>query len=714
VKRRDLLQFGGVGLAWSAIELEQMALRYGQAIAQTTPRKLALLVGINTYPVQPLYGCVTDVELQRQLLVHRFGFNPKDIMILTDRRATRQAILTAFEEHLIKQARPGDVVVFHYSGHGSLVADPDHDEPDGLNGSFVPVDAITSRNGQVRHIMGHTLFLLMRAINTDNLTVVLDSCFSGGGIRGNMLVRALPAEAKLRAVEDLKYQQQLLGRLQLSADQFKKQRRQGIARGMMLYAAQRNQTAMDVSFDDFSAGAFTYALTRSLWQQSGTTSIRQIFPQIRKSTLINSGSFQRPGFATYRADQDQVYLPDTAQGTEAIVLSALGRKLKLWLGGLDTRSLQVESLDLNGPTGVVRLKLGNRKGLVAEAELLEGSLPAVGSPLQESARTLPDPKTVKLALALDDTLTGGEVVGFSRELSRLQFVEVVSLRMGRTVDIILGRLAENERAQAANSGILPIAGALGFFNEARIPIPLTFGPVGESVADSIERLIPRLKAQLAVRLVRLLLNPDSTKLNVAASIVLPDEQNRLVVKGLTRSAEAAAHASASPTPLLKEGQLPLKTRFQVEFYNGDTKPVYLTLLAIDVVGQIDVLYPNDFTENAVVRPVAPITTVRIPTEKDGFDLVTLEPKGLTEILVIASLQPFNVSSSLKATLQSLGGDQRGPVSLNDPLQAAGELMTAFGSTRSKHPLDEERNTGSQARILSTDAVATLSLTFEVI
>ena len=46
---------------------------------------------------------------------------------MTDKQATRQGILTTFEEHLIKQAKPGDVVVFHFSGHGSQVEDRDRD-----------------------------------------------------------------------------------------------------------------------------------------------------------------------------------------------------------------------------------------------------------------------------------------------------------------------------------------------------------------------------------------------------------------------------------------------------------------------------------------------------------------------------------------------------------------------------------------------------------
>ncbi|MEM9512365.1 MAG: hypothetical protein AAF978_06760, partial [Cyanobacteria bacterium P01_E01_bin.48] len=56
------------------------------AIAASTGRKLALLVGVDRYPspFQSLQGCATDVELQRDLLVRRLGFASSDIVILQD------------------------------------------------------------------------------------------------------------------------------------------------------------------------------------------------------------------------------------------------------------------------------------------------------------------------------------------------------------------------------------------------------------------------------------------------------------------------------------------------------------------------------------------------------------------------------------------------------------------------------------------------------
>jgi hypothetical protein len=50
---------------------------------------------------------------------------------------------------LINQAKPGDVVVFHFSGHGSRVIDPDRDQPDGFNSTLPEFDVRKSARKQV-------------------------------------------------------------------------------------------------------------------------------------------------------------------------------------------------------------------------------------------------------------------------------------------------------------------------------------------------------------------------------------------------------------------------------------------------------------------------------------------------------------------------------------------------------------------------------------
>ncbi len=210
IKRRHFLQFASSTLAamgLSQIGFFRQANQQAQVLAQSTSRKLALLVGINAYSApNQLHGCNTDVDLQRELLIHRYGFNPKDIYEIRDQKATHQGILEAFENHLIKQAQPGDVVVFHYSGHGARVKDADPNpglvfNGQGFNSTIVPIDREIPNSDEVRDIMGHTLFLLTSALATDNLTMVLDSCFSGGGLRGNTRIRAYPLRQSDRIEE---------------------------------------------------------------------------------------------------------------------------------------------------------------------------------------------------------------------------------------------------------------------------------------------------------------------------------------------------------------------------------------------------------------------------------------------------------------------------------------------------------------------------------
>ncbi|MHC5862180.1 CHAT domain-containing protein [Nostoc sp.] len=111
--------------------MQQVAWNYGEVLAQDTRRKRALLVGINDYPgtsaqdlkTQGLWyqlkGAVTDVDLQRELLIHRFEFHPDDVLVLSDRQATRQNILDKFEQHLIQWVKSPDDVGVAYLDLGN-------------------------------------------------------------------------------------------------------------------------------------------------------------------------------------------------------------------------------------------------------------------------------------------------------------------------------------------------------------------------------------------------------------------------------------------------------------------------------------------------------------------------------------------------------------------------------------------------------------------
>jgi uncharacterized caspase-like protein len=94
---------------------------------ENTMAKRALLVGCN-YPGTKceLHGCANDVKRMRTTLVERFGFDESDILVMLDTDpSTPQptgANIRSSLKKLINSVEPGDVLVFHYSGHGTQVS----------------------------------------------------------------------------------------------------------------------------------------------------------------------------------------------------------------------------------------------------------------------------------------------------------------------------------------------------------------------------------------------------------------------------------------------------------------------------------------------------------------------------------------------------------------------------------------------------------------
>ncbi len=87
------------------------------------PKLFALLIGINQYERFPLGGCVNDMNAMEDYLRQKTGFDHQ-ILTIQDKKATKQAIVTGFREHLSK-ASPTDTVLFYFSGHGTQEnADP--------------------------------------------------------------------------------------------------------------------------------------------------------------------------------------------------------------------------------------------------------------------------------------------------------------------------------------------------------------------------------------------------------------------------------------------------------------------------------------------------------------------------------------------------------------------------------------------------------------
>ncbi|KAH7440974.1 hypothetical protein KP509_03G018900 [Ceratopteris richardii] len=141
--------------------------------------KKAVLVGCN-YPgtKAELHGCVNDVVRMYQSLVQRFGFEEQDITVLidTDERylqPTGANIRKALNE-MIANSEEGDVLFFHYSGHGTRVPAETGDQDDtGYDECIVPCDMNLINDDDFRE-------LINKLPSGVSLTIVSDSCHSGG------------------------------------------------------------------------------------------------------------------------------------------------------------------------------------------------------------------------------------------------------------------------------------------------------------------------------------------------------------------------------------------------------------------------------------------------------------------------------------------------------------------------------------------------------
>lgn len=665
--RRHLLQFAATTLTTlglNLLDLQHRSHQYARVLAQSTPRKKALLVGVNAYPTSPrftnLKGCLTDVALQRELLIHRFGFQPDDILTLTDEtpdRPTRANILTAFEEHLIRNTQPGDVVVFHFSGHGSRLQDPNPirsatGELIPRNGSFVPADDASLAARTVSDIMGKTLFLLMSAVNTENLTVILDSCYSGGGIRGNQRVRSTRGNATLSpSAIELDYQERWRQILNLTPEQLEQRRNRGVAKGVVIAAANPNQKAADVQFDGFDAGAFTYFLTQYLWQD--TNSVQSALAQVThnlQQALIPQEPL--PGISPdSTAPQSPVYFADAiATATppaEGVILSTNGDRGTIWLGGIDSRSIttfgaNATLMAIGQPNQVITVL--SRQGLTATVRLPR-ALPR-GTLLQEATRVIP--AGVQLRIGLDPSLAHETVKAqqLLQARSRLQAVLPqleTSLYPGE-IHYILSRMTEQYRQLIQSNSPLPDLGSIGLFSPGLDEIiPGSFGAPEESIENAINsRLAAKLAALVTAHLIKLALNTTSSDLNLEASL---SAGNR--ASGATAFTVRGSRRSLSSSRNFLRANVGDSLQFSIT--NRESVNLYLAVMVLDSGGDIFPVLPSSLTSSVEETIIRPNQTRQLPDRPFG----ATEP-GIGEALILASPTPMRQALLALRTERGVG------------------------------------------------------------
>jgi len=237
--------------------------------AVSGPSKKALLVGINKYRPEldaNLRGCVNDIENIRHLLITYFGFNPDNIRVIIDERATQASILDRLH-WLIDEAVSGDELVFHFSGHGSQVRDRHNDElSDGLDEILCPHD-LDWDNPITDDLLAD---IVAKVPSGAHFTMIADCCHSG------TISRAIGADAAYSVkprfiLPPFDIRCRSLGRDLEKKPIGREIKCDDTLQHVLLSACRDDQTAGDANINGKFQGVLTWALTEAITENPQRT-----------------------------------------------------------------------------------------------------------------------------------------------------------------------------------------------------------------------------------------------------------------------------------------------------------------------------------------------------------------------------------------------------------------------------------------------------------
>ena len=696
IARRQFLQAGLTSLiGWQFLTRDRVAFAAEQYVRQTTastPRKRALLIGINQYDAKeeangwlPLHGCVNDVELQKELLIHRFGFAPQDIVTLTDLDATRSNIADAIATHLVAQTLPDDLVIVHFSGHGSRL---------GNYNTLVPVDSGLPQNLEnLRDITEQEWQGWLQAIATDRILNIIDAGFYYPNVSaiGNFRLRSRVGLKNWQPPTVTKPSEQSIDQKLI---------------GTTLRAASGDMLCADAQWSGFSSGAFTYALVQQLWQIVPATKINVVMSDLAttldrralhndnltiekqvanmweveaaKQKVIASSTFAEmlpiPNFGSdgvivncssdrHTADVYLAGLPIAVLSNYAAgaILNVVGAT-KAPIGNESETDSVLKSIPSN-PQTTVQLK--SRNGFNGKIEVLNDYSinPKLekGQLLQEVMRAIS--RNVKLAIALD--------VG----LSKIERVDATS-----AFSTMPNMFGVNANEQCADCLFGVQSASYGLFTIGHTPILGSFGSVGESVGVAIKRLQPFLESLFAAKLIRTTENQGATHLDVRvtlkAMIGVDERAVTVASKSAARSALIPANAFSN---IARTKPINIGDRLECQIENFSDQPLYMRIFCLDPRSKI-------LTPNFIATPYAndgispPSETLTIPYPKAPMNGAVSAPKGMVDVYIVISRSPLLQVAKILEASQRQASSLNGLISIPNPLQVAQSLLDDLDRT----------------------------------
>jgi Caspase domain len=324
----------------------------------------ALLIGINTYQpagttaehpagciygrcelgtFQNLDGSVNDAEAMADLLTSpKFGFPATNVVLLTNPAApqprpgikilsadqtTHDGILAAMQKYLVDVPQKGDTVVFYDASHGSLRVNSKGNKLTVLvNGQYVHADSTLVPSDAYKGGYDVRDREMTRIFNAAldkgvHLTVIFDSCHSGGISRGIGPVyreRALAFDPR-----DINEAPATLP----NGDPAPAPTDRADNPALVFSAAQQDQTAKEMPISDKTTephGAFTAALLEALQALPADTPANLVYERVK--AVLEGGSVpdQEPDLDASAARRQQPLFGGAAASSGKIRTAALG------------------------------------------------------------------------------------------------------------------------------------------------------------------------------------------------------------------------------------------------------------------------------------------------------------------------------------------------------------------------------------------------------
>lgn len=600
-------------------------------LARGGPGKLALLIGIGQYAPRsgwPRISADEDLALMSATLT-RHGFPPHAVTVLRDREATRQGILRAVEESLLGPARPGDLAVFFFSGHGRQVTDDDPgDELDGYDEALVPYDAPSANADASSYLRDDTLHEILDRLRRKlgprgQVVVFLDTCYSGTGTRGTAPSRGAPPLGRPR--KGLPALQEDAGSGFVDQARGGRASAEGLAPLVVFSAARAGEAAVEASPPGFRfVGSLTWAVSEALARPPLPHSYRDLIERVRAimAGLVSNVPQAEGDLAA------AVFLGEVVEQTPYFTVTVVegGRpRLRIrpgTLAGLHPGDrLEVHRAGTTEPTPATLLSAG-RVTLASPYEAgVELSSP-VADDLLTAARAFVTHHAVgdpRLRLNVGEHQRSAGAARLAAGLSEDGAVEIVT----SGADVALEPCASTAPAAVCRALRDSASGAL----------------LWEETAATQEELVPHLARRLRL----LALNRSLRRLDLYDPRVHADLAMAPVEVRGCRDSDGPTRQSCQVVRLPPgrtrtaggEIELPVDSLFELEV-EGGPQPAFVSVLDLTADGDIALLWPTaGGRERSSGRQDAPQVL-------DQVFRVT-KPYGTDVLLLVASAEPIDFS-----------------------------------------------------------------------